>query len=231
MTDFDAALVALYRAPLSDFVTERKRLSAEVKAAGDAPGAARLAKLARPPVSVWAVNQLWWQERAAFDALIEAAARVKSGDRDASKQHREALAELKQKATALLQSSGNAASEITLRRVITTLSALAAIGSFEPDPAGALSADRDPPGFEALGAFASAPRRNQAEEARVAAEAQARRQAERERLSQARRDAQDLMAEQQRAVARLTRELEEAEHALKETRALLGQLDEQLASL
>lgn len=231
MTDFDTAIAELYRAPLGDFVALRKRLSAELKAAGDARAAGRLAKLARPPVSVWAVNQLWWHERAAFDALIEAAVLVKSGDRDASKQHREALAQLKQKATALLQSTGNAASEVTLRRVTTTLSALAASGSFDPDPAGALSADRDPPGFEALGEFASTPRRNEAEEARLAAEAQARRQAERDRLSQARRDAQDLMTEQQRSVARLARELEEAEQALKETRTLLGQLDERLASL
>jgi hypothetical protein len=231
MTDFETAIAELYRAPLGDFVAERKRLSAELKAGGDTPGAGRLAKLARPPLSVWAVNQLWWQERAAFDALIDAAALVKRGDRDASKQHREALTELKQKATALLQSTGSAASEATLRRVTTTLSALAASGSFAPDPAGALSADRDPPGFEALGDFASAPRRNEVEEARIAAEAQARRQAERDRLSQARRDAQDLMTERQRCVARLTRELEEAEQALKETRTLLGELDERLASL
>jgi hypothetical protein len=39
-----------------------------------------------------------------------------------------------------------------LRRVTTTLSALAASGGFAPDAEGALLEDRDPPGFEVLGA-------------------------------------------------------------------------------
>ena len=58
------------------------------------------------------------------------------------------------RATSILQAGGNAATDTTLRRVTTTLSAVAASGGFAPDPPGALSADRDPPGFEALG-FAS----------------------------------------------------------------------------
>src|SRR5262249_21920679 len=46
--------------------------------------------------------------------------------------------------------SAHAAPESTLRRVTTTLSALAAAGGFDPDPPGALGADRSPPGFEAF---------------------------------------------------------------------------------
>ncbi|HEX2876502.1 MAG TPA: hypothetical protein VHP33_34850 [Polyangiaceae bacterium] len=148
---YDDAVRTLYQALLSDFVAERKRLSAELKVTGDKETAARFAKLARPPVSAWAVNQLWWREREAFDALLEAAKRVKVGDRDAAQAHRQALAKLRDAAARLLQESGNAASDGTLRRVATTLSALAAAGGFAPDPPGALSADRDPPGFEALG--------------------------------------------------------------------------------
>mgnify|MGYP001552432682 FL=1 len=250
---YEDAVSTLYQASLGDFVAERKRLSAEFKAAGDKDAAARFAKLGRPPVSAWAVNQLWWREREAFEALLEAAKRVTVGDREASQQHRQALGKLRDAAARLLQESGNAASDGTLRRVATTLSALAATGGFAPDPPGALSADRDPPGFEALGfgAAAAAPapssvapsevaessreaekRRAEEAEKRRAEEAERqRRLAERERLSTLLREAQQLRDSQQRDVSRLRGELETAEQSLKTTRALLADLEQQLAAL
>ena len=42
--------------------------------------ATRFAKLGRPTISAWAVNQLWWHARDAFDALFETAARLRKGD-------------------------------------------------------------------------------------------------------------------------------------------------------
>jgi hypothetical protein len=89
---YDEAVSALYQAAFGDFVAVRKRLAAELKEAGDKDGAARLLKLGRPPVSAWAVNQLWWRERAAFEAFVKAAASVRLGDREASQRHREAPA-------------------------------------------------------------------------------------------------------------------------------------------
>ena len=41
------AVAALYRSTQEQFITERKRLAAELKAAGDKAGAAQLGKLAR----------------------------------------------------------------------------------------------------------------------------------------------------------------------------------------
>ncbi len=252
---FAAALETLFRAALSEFVAERKRLAAELKAAGDKESAAKLSHLARPSVSAWAVNQLWWHERVAFEALLEAAALVKSGDRDASKQHREALGELRQRAATRLEQAGNAASEGTLRRIATTLSALAATGGFEPDSPGALVADRDPPGFETFVASAeTAPRAEaktaasvgdaaaaaNAEKAEKAAEAERRRleeaererrRAERERLSAELSEAQQLRVAQQREVTRLQDELESAQQGLKRTHTLLADLEAQLTSL
>ena len=249
---YDDAVSTLYQASLGDFVAERKRLSAELKGAGDKEAAVRFAKLARPPVSAWAVNQLWWREREAFEALLEAAKRVTVGDREASQQHRQALSKLRETAARLLQESGNAASDGTLRRVATTLSALAATGGFAPDPPGALSADRDPPGFEALGFGAGAAtttattatstvtpgaeeaekRRAEEAEKRRAEEAERqRRLAERERLSALLREAQQLRDSQQRDVSRLRGELETAEQSMKKTQALLADLEQQLASL
>ena len=148
---YDEAVVDLFRGPHATFVAERKRLAGELKAAGDKAGAATFTKLGRPPISAWAVNQLWWQARPEFEAFLETAKRMREGDLGATPAHREAIAALRGRAARLLTEAGNAANEATLRRVATTLSAIAAHGGFAPDPAGALTDDRDPPGFEAAG--------------------------------------------------------------------------------
>lgn len=148
---YDEAVAELFKGPHATFVAERKRLAGELKAAGDKAGAATLGKLGRPPISAWVVNQLWRQARAEFDALLETAKRIRGGDMGATPAHREAIAALRSKAAAILTEAGNAANEATLRRVATTLSAIAAHGGFAPDPYGALTDDRDPPGFEAAG--------------------------------------------------------------------------------
>src|SRR5512146_560589 len=102
MSEYDEAVATLYRAPLSEFVAERKRLAAELKAAGNKDAATRFGKLVRPPVSAWVVNQLWWREQDAFQALLAAAARVKAGDREASQAHRQTLGQLRDVAAELL---------------------------------------------------------------------------------------------------------------------------------
>lgn len=148
---YDEAVAELYQAPHASFVTERKRLAGELKDAGDKPGATRLGKLPRPPISAWAVNQLWWQDRETFESMLESAAQLRDGDLAIAAQHRETIAKLRQKAQQILADAGHAATEATLRRVTTTLAAIAATGGFDPDPDGALGDDRDPPGFEAIG--------------------------------------------------------------------------------
>lgn len=149
--DYEDALQELSQVPLSQFVAERKRLADELKAKGDAVGAKRLLARKRPPVSAWVVNQLYWHARDAFDEMLATAEQLRKGHLKASTAHREAMAKLRKRAAAILEDSGHAATEATLRRVMTTLAALAATGNFDPDPPGALAADRDPPGFEAIG--------------------------------------------------------------------------------
>ncbi|MFT3710201.1 MAG: hypothetical protein QM817_21450 [Archangium sp.] len=148
---WDQAIEALFRAPHADFVAERKRIAGELKTAGDKAGAAKLGKLARPPASAWAVNQLWWRERAAFQELLELAKRVREGAMDALPAHKASVAGLVKHAGAYLAEIGNAAGEATLRRVETSLAAIAAGGGFDPEPAGALTEDREPSGFLSLG--------------------------------------------------------------------------------
>jgi hypothetical protein len=148
---YEYAVETLFQVPLEQFVAERKRLASELKTAGDKDGAARLARLTRPPISAWVVDQLWWRARSAFVALFEAAERVRRGDFGASAAHRDAIAALRAQATRILNDARHGATEATLRRVTQTLSALAAAGDWAPDTPGALTADRDPPGFEAIG--------------------------------------------------------------------------------
>ena len=142
---FDDVVSALYRAPHSEFIATRKRLAGELASLGDVTGAARLLKLARPPVSAWVVNQLWWSMQGVVETMIDTAARLRAGDSTAGRPHREAMAKLRAHAAALLAGAGHTATELTLRRVTTTLAALAATGGFSPDPPGALGGDREPP--------------------------------------------------------------------------------------
>ena len=147
---YDESVEALYQAPPSAFVAERQRLASQLKSEGDKPSAAALAKLARPSISAWVVNQLWWHARAKFEALFETASQLRRGNLEARSAHRQAIAQLSARARQLLSDGGHAVSENTVRRVEMTLSSLAASGSFAPEPAGALSKDRDPAGFEAF---------------------------------------------------------------------------------
>ena len=237
-TTYDAAVEALYRGPLEVFVAERKRLAQELKVGGDKEGAARLAKLGRPSISAWAVNQLFWRERETFDRLLATAARLKKGEHAAGTEHRRTLSALRARATVRLEGAGHAAPESTLRRVTMTLSAIAASGSFEPDPPGALTGDRDPPGFEAIaGGFetgaSSAPqakreRQRAAEERRRLEEEQARNRAERERLESSLRAARTELSTQERDVERLRHELSVAESRVERTQSMIDKLQRAL---
>ncbi|HEY8515742.1 MAG TPA: hypothetical protein VIS07_09545 [Candidatus Binatia bacterium] len=150
MAAYAKALEELYRSRPQDFVAARKRLAADLRQAGERDAAARLAKRRRPPASAWAVNQLYWRQRKAFDSVLDAAAKLRDGDVGAAKDYRRGLGELRRRAEELLREVGLGASDATLRRVSATLAAIAAAGGFDPDPPGALEDDRDAPGFDAL---------------------------------------------------------------------------------
>ncbi|CAN5902630.1 hypothetical protein BH11MYX2_BH11MYX2_21160 [soil metagenome] len=240
----------LYQAPLAQFVDVRKRLAGELKAAGDKPGATTLGKLAKPPVSAWAVNQLYWHSRAAMDRLFTAAGHLRTGDMRANGEHRESLAALRKLAAKLLEDAGHTANESTLRRINMTLSALAAAGTWEPDEPGQLAADRDPPGFDALGALAGLPLQSKAaphdERAERRAKTAEHEAAEKEHAAQKKRDAlaklkkelehrleaaQKNVDSAERQIAKLAEELSEADDQLVKARENVEEIESQLASL
>jgi hypothetical protein len=155
----------LFTLPLEEFTPARNALAAALKKAGHVEEADRVRQLAKPSVSAWAVNQLYWRHRVAFDRLLTSGERFRKAQasqlsgRDANLRgsldaRREALGELMTLAGAVLQTSGHAPTPDTMRRITTTLEALASVGAERADAqAGRLSDDLAPPGFEALAAL------------------------------------------------------------------------------
>jgi hypothetical protein len=164
MTAESSDIDALFRLPIDEFTAARNALANALKAAGQTDAAARVKALPKPPLSAWAVNQLYWRHRKAFDALLATGERLRrvqatslraagKGDalREAMEERRTALAELTKEAGALLEAAGHAASPETTRRITTTLDALATYGRQAKGPQpGRLTDDVEAPGIEAL---------------------------------------------------------------------------------
>ncbi len=140
---------SLFRLPLAEFIGARKTLAARLKKDGRAADAERVKLLAKPSISAWAVNQLYWQHREAFDRLIATGQRFHKAQtsgkvadmRAALEARRETLLELSDLATTVLRNADHNPSPETLRRVTTTLEALSAYASIS-DP----GSDRPTPG-------------------------------------------------------------------------------------
>jgi hypothetical protein len=156
---------ALFQLPLVEFTAARNALAAQLKKDGSPERAAEVKSLAKPSLSAWVANQLYWRYRAAFDRLMSTGERFRSAQaaqlsgkpadlRGALEERRAALSELARLAADTLRGSDHAATPETMRRVTTTLEALSTYGSAPgaPEP-GRLSDDVDPPGFETLAAL------------------------------------------------------------------------------
>jgi DNA-binding transcriptional MerR regulator len=157
----------LFRLPLAEFTSARNALAARLKKEGRPNDADRVKLLAKPSVSAWTVNQLYWDHRAAFDRLIATGKRLRpsqklrlagkvAGMRDSLDARREALVHLSDLATQLLRQAGSNPSLDTLRRVTTTLEAMSAYALRADGPTpGRLTQDLDPPSFDSLASLMS----------------------------------------------------------------------------
>src|SRR6058998_1630086 len=163
MPKLDDDIDALFRLPLTEFVGARKALAARLKQNGFASEAEGVKALAKPSISAWTVNQLYWRHREAFDELIATGQRFRKAQatgkmvnmREALDARREALSRLSDLATEALRDAGHNPSLDTLRRITTTLEAVSAYASLSNRPTlGRLTEDIDPPGFDSLGSFA-----------------------------------------------------------------------------
>jgi hypothetical protein len=155
----------LFKLPLGEFTFARNALVAELKKAGHLAEANAAKALAKPSVSAWVVNQLYWRHRESFDRLIEAGDRLRRAQtsqlkNDAGREpiiaRREAATALGEIAAEILREANHGATRDLLRRVMSTLEALSSYGSRPGAPvAGRLTDDLEPPGFEAVGGFLS----------------------------------------------------------------------------
>jgi hypothetical protein len=158
----DEATDRLYGADLDAFVAERTRLARELRDAGDPTSSAQLAKLKKPTVAAWALNQLTRHRRRDVDLLLDAGHRlrqaqegvVRGADRvsfeQAQKTERDALRRLTQEAGKLL----GGASPAVLGQISNTLRAAAVSeAGRELLARGRFTTPLESEGFDVLGAL------------------------------------------------------------------------------
>jgi hypothetical protein len=147
----DDEIAGLYQLPLSDFTAARNQL-----AKGAGARAAEIKSLAKPPLAAWAVNQVFWHDRATYDGLLEAAADVRAAHaavlagkrsdvRASGRAHEEAIEAALKSALAIVRDAGHPATDATRQALATTLRALPG-----DEPPGRLSRTLQPAGFEVL---------------------------------------------------------------------------------
>jgi len=165
--NLDDDIDGLFRLPLAEFTSARNTLAARLKNEGRRNDADRVKLLAKPSISAWTVNQLYWSHRAAFNQLMATGKRLRpaqklrlagkvAGMRDSLDARREALVQLSDLAEELLRDAGSNPSPDTLRRVTTTLEAMSAYALLPDGPTpGRLTQDLDPPSFGSLASLMS----------------------------------------------------------------------------
>ena len=224
----------LYKLPLDEFTKARNTL-AKTLPAGDKQDVARLPK---PSVAMWVVNQLHWQDPPTYKALVDASEKLRTAHRSAlagrkvdtqkpDELHRTTLEKAFARATTIAQKSGTSLTDTVRDAVRRTLAALPT-----DETPGRLT--REPPaaGFSLLTGIApraveakrdeqkeepklDARRQKLEEQRRRAAEAIARKAAERARKEE---------EKARKAQLKREREIQKAEQALREAEQRLAAL-------
>jgi len=143
----------LYKQPLGDFTRERNGLARSLT--GD--DAKRVKALAKPTLVPWAVNQVYWRARGAYDRLLKAGEKLRKAQiaalegrsadvRAASEAHRRAIAEAVGEAERLEGAAGSKPAPDALSRTFEALS----LAVEPPESPGRLTEAMQPAGFEAL---------------------------------------------------------------------------------
>ena len=153
MPALESKIDDLYRGPLDAFTASRNALAKTLSGAE----AARVRKLPKPSVVPWAVNQLYWHARAAYDRLLKSGERLrktqidllegrKADVRAASEAHRAAIGDAVKEAMRVAAAAGSHPAPDAVGRTIEALSLM----PVPPDPPGRLVNPLQPAGFEAL---------------------------------------------------------------------------------
>jgi len=162
--DLEAAIDALYQGPLDAFTASRNALAGERRKAGDRDGAGRVKALVKPAAAAWAVNQVWWNHRAAFERLRDAGERQRAAHRAfaeggvsdvraAALERQQAVDAVVDLAVAALGGTGAVTPDLR-HRLAGTIEALASGGMPAGIAPGRLTRELQPSGLEAFGALA-----------------------------------------------------------------------------
>lgn len=238
--DIESRIDALYQLPLEEFTAARNALAKDAGKDGSA-----VKQLAKPPVAAWAVNQLYWNGRDDYDALVRAATDMRrthkaviegrKGDlRAASREHDHAIDVALKTTLGILKERGQPVTDVTRQAILNTLRALPA-----NEPPGRLSRALAPGGFEMLAgvtpAPVKAPKRGPEPETaqgsatdRKAVKDAAKQKAAREALERAVRDAEHHAKRMEFETARAARETAKAEKHLEAARATVERAREAL---
>jgi hypothetical protein len=213
----EASIDNLYRESLGSFVTARTALAKTLTGAD----AQRVRKLTKPTVVPWAVNQVYWRDRRAWDQLVKAGEQLRKAQvaalegrkadvRAATEAHRQAVANAVQKAERIAAADDLHPAADALMRTFEAISLRSDAG----EPPGRLTKPLQPSGFEALAGITVAAKVPPPEPQPTAAEVQARAKAE---IARKKHEADVRRAEA--ALERAKQKMAEAEAALKKTRS------------
>ncbi len=214
----------LYGLPLEEFTAVRDDLAKAHRKAGRKDDAERVGALRKPVLSAWVVNRLARDERETMQALVDAAAAIRSGADGSERAFRDALDRLTASARSLLVAEGRAP-DPTLQQVSATLRAGAAS---DPDAllAGTLTQPIEAGGFGPMAGATPASTRSR----RSRSEAVAR--VDRRAVERARRgvsDARDEVRRLERAANAAEREARKAREAAEAARSRLRDAETRLA--
>jgi hypothetical protein len=166
-TALDREIDALYAGSFDKFISARKALAAKLKVEGQAGESAAVARLAKPSLAAWALNQVYWHARDTWTRLVSAGDKLRglqqrmlaghaADPREATRERQEAVRLVIDRAMQALREQGQAASDATRQRVAVAADAIAAYGS-QPQgyTPGRLVEDLEAPGFAALASLGS----------------------------------------------------------------------------
>ena len=153
MSGLDSKIDDLYRQPLAEFTAARNALAKTLKG----EDAKRVRALPKPTVVPWAVNQVYWHARPAFDRVVKSGERLRAAQiaslegrradvRAASDAHRQAVGEAVKEAERLSRDRESAPPADALMRTFEALSLLSDL----PESPGRMTKALQPAGFEAL---------------------------------------------------------------------------------
>jgi hypothetical protein len=162
VSSLESRIDRLYQGPLAEFVSARTALAQTLaKTSGGSDDAKRVKALPKPAAVAWAVNQVYWHARPAYDRLIKSGAALRTAQiaalggraadlRGAADVHRKALAAAVKEAQRLAASAGVNPNPDALTQTLEALSLATKAG----EAAGRLTQPVQPAGFEALAGVA-----------------------------------------------------------------------------